>query len=124
MFISDQCGIPSLYNLARHMALWHYKDVSQSESFLQASKDDILDLLKDDLLNVSSEMDVVLSVVAWLDHEPAKRTQWVCELFSGIRVRLCEQGLRDIKSHPLVGRYVEEILLQASMRSENEKVIR
>jgi len=66
----------------------HFVDVAKSDEFLRLSKDEVLELLSSNELNVASEEEVFLAASNWVMFDFEERSKMMHELLSCVRLTL------------------------------------
>ena len=68
----------------------HFMQVWKNQEFYQLDRVQLSNLLKSDDLNVPSEQEVFDALMAWVQHDPQNRTQYIPELLALIKLPLLQ----------------------------------
>ncbi|CAK8680750.1 kelch-like protein 18 [Clavelina lepadiformis] len=66
----------------------HFVEVSKSEEFLQLPKENVINILSQNELNVKSEEQVFYAAAAWVKYDDETRNKWMDELLQQVRLPL------------------------------------
>ncbi|XP_055354127.1 influenza virus NS1A-binding protein-like [Paramacrobiotus metropolitanus] len=97
VFCSLHCEThrPQLTDRARTLILRHFADISKNSAFLQLSKDQVIELISSDDLEVEREEDVLSAVMRWLYYDLEHRRPQLYDVVQFVR-----QPLLSVTSHP------------------------
>lgn len=100
--LGDCYDHPELTTEAKKYLLHNFQEFSSSEEFFNFKKDELLEYLKDDELNVHKEEDLLDIIFGWIDHDYLKRVSYVSELLQCARFPLMsyEFVINKLKQHP------------------------
>ncbi|XP_031594396.1 kelch-like protein 25 [Oreochromis aureus] len=112
MLLSDAHQCKRLYELSWRMCLVHYETVRESEDFYSLSKDQLLELILSDELEIEDEQVVFNSVMRWVRYDLEGRRLHLPELLTGIRLAL-------LPSECLLEAVACEELIMADKRSRS-----
>ena len=87
MNLADHFNLTELFKAAMKLIRDHFLRVSDSYEFLSQDVEPLLEILKQNDLNVASEEDVLNSVIRWIKHEPEKRIATWPKLLEWIQFR-------------------------------------
>ncbi|KAI8497782.1 hypothetical protein Bbelb_244340 [Branchiostoma belcheri] len=103
LHLANLYGFSDLKDVAKTTAVHEFWKASQYDGFLTLSSDELVDLLRTDLLKVTSEDEVTTSVIQWLDHDPDSRKQALPTILQEIHLSCVHVSvLRELESHPAV----------------------
>ncbi|UJR34957.1 hypothetical protein I4U23_027735 [Adineta vaga] len=95
-----------LLRVADRYAQQHFLNVKESEEFLLLPVNQLIDIISNDELNISSEEDVYLTVMKWISYDTEQRKQYLSKIFEHIRFPL-------MSARFLVGRVSSDPLIKA-----------
>ncbi|XP_077998525.1 kelch-like protein 17 [Glandiceps talaboti] len=106
---ADTHGCYELQQTSHKFALLNFTEVSQSEEFHQLPKQEVLDLISSDQLNVMSEELVFEAVIRWISHDVTTRGQYTAELTKFVRLPLLSRDffMNHVESNNIVRTCVE-----------------
>ncbi|XP_078687106.1 uncharacterized protein LOC144919516 [Branchiostoma floridae x Branchiostoma belcheri] len=103
MQLANLYGFSDLKSEAKKKAITHFSKAKENDGFLTLSSDELVDLLRNDLLKVTSEDEVTTSVIQWLDHDPDSRKLALPTILQEIHLSCVRVSvLRELESHPAV----------------------
>lgn len=82
---ADKHKMVQLKERAHDFALDHFIELSNSTEFLQLSVDRLMELLKDDRINIAAEEDVFTAVMEWVKYNVATRKKLLQSLLGCVR---------------------------------------
>ena len=85
---ADDYGCTQLFEIANDYAKENFMDVSKNQEFLLLNVDQIVDILKSDDLNVSSEEEVFHALFLCVNQNPETRKQKLHEVLPAVRLGL------------------------------------
>lgn len=85
---ADTQGCSVLYQQAHQYIVENFEKIIINHEFLHLSPQDIVDLFKDEYLNVSDESVIFHSLVHWTNKDPASRSPHLPELLSYVKLPL------------------------------------
>uniref|UniRef100_A0A1B6EGB5 BTB domain-containing protein n=4 Tax=Clastoptera arizonana TaxID=38151 RepID=A0A1B6EGB5_9HEMI len=95
--VANKMGLLDLQNMAESLALWNFKEVKKTDTFLDLSTDELISYLDDDRLNVTdSEFEVFEAGCNWIDKNPDERLFFSLNILKTIRFKY--MSTFDIKS--------------------------
>ncbi|KAI8518080.1 hypothetical protein Bbelb_040970 [Branchiostoma belcheri] len=120
MRLADMYGFAALEKKARNMAVSNFLDVTQEEEFLSLPPQQLAYLLRDDHLKVTSEDDVVNSLIKWLDHAPETQQTEILKILQEIRLSCVRVSvLQKLKSHPVIRTSTEYLTMITAVREKH-----
>ncbi|XP_019643234.1 PREDICTED: uncharacterized protein LOC109484427 [Branchiostoma belcheri] len=100
MHFANMYGFSTLKREARRKAIAHFSKAKQDDGFLTLSSDELVNLLQDDLLQVTSEDEIATSVIRWLNHDPESRKLALPMILKEIHLSCVRVSvLRELESH-------------------------
>lgn len=94
--ITNQYNLNDAKNKALRFALVNFQTVTDSESFVYASPDLLLEMLDSKAMNIDSELDVFIALVKWAQFDAMGRTALFKELLQSIRMDLIKGRVMDL----------------------------
>ncbi|XP_035677880.1 kelch-like protein 24 [Branchiostoma floridae] len=120
MRMANLYDLSEMKKSARTMALSKFSDVIEDEEFLSLSVQELSDLLGDEGLRVTSEDDVVNSVIRWLDHAAESSQTAILKILTEIRLPCVRVSvLQKLESHPAVQKHAECLAKIRAAREEH-----
>ncbi|XP_055840265.1 kelch-like protein 5 [Episyrphus balteatus] len=81
---AKQHDLKDLYETAFQFACTHFEEVSKMEEFLNLSEDQVVMMISNEELCVTSEKTVFLSLIKWIEHDEQYRQQSTLKLLSHV----------------------------------------
>ncbi|XP_055836563.1 kelch-like protein 2 [Episyrphus balteatus] len=81
---AKQHDLNDLYETAFQFACTHFEKVSKMEEFLNLSEDQVVMMISNEELCVTSEKNVFLSLIKWIEHDKQNREQFTFKLLSHV----------------------------------------
>ncbi|OQV12033.1 Kelch-like protein 10 [Hypsibius exemplaris] len=107
---ADAIGIPELKFYSLKYLLQNFMEIRKTASFNNLSVDELIELLKHDMLNVSKEEDAWDSIVQWINVDCENRKKCIIQILPALRAGLITSQffMEKIKSSPFVKEYDNE----------------
>ncbi|XP_055341816.1 kelch-like protein 10 [Paramacrobiotus metropolitanus] len=107
---ADAIGIPELKFYALRYLLENFAEIRKTGSFSQLSLEELVALLRHDMLNVSREEQAWEAIVQWIEADRDSRKRCIVHILPALRCGLIDSQyfMEKIKSNPLLKEFDNE----------------
>ena len=126
MQLADTYVLYPLYNYARSWTFWNFSEVAQSECFLQATMNHVVELAEEDILNVASEVEVFTAIMTWAKHgEGSVRQMALNSVLEAVGFAcMTPEEQEQVRKHPAVVESEElRKFIERRMKTSNNEVL-